>query len=186
MLINGAGGGTGTFAIQLAKRAGAQVVTTVSTEDKARIAHESGADVIVNYRACDAAAVIASAVGRVDRVVEVAPGANWRLDLSLATPDTVISVYAAEDHDTALPVLRFMQANVTVRFVWLYGVPRPTLASAAQDVSAALAEGTLTTLTTHHYPLEHVAQAHEAVEDGAVGKVLLDVDRGERGSTPDA
>lgn len=176
VLVAGGAGAVGHFAIQFAKRAGAHVVSTVSTEEKVRMARGSGADVVINYRAGDATREIAAAVGHVDRVVEVAPGANWRMDLSLATPDTVISIYAAEDHDTSLPVLPFMQANVTTRFVWLYGVPRQTLASAARDVSTALAEGAFTPLATHHYPLQHVARAHEAVEGGAVGKVLLDVD----------
>lgn len=176
VLIAGGAGAVGHFAIQLAKHAGAHVVATVSTNEKARIAQEAGADVVVNYRTTDALTRIASQVGQVDRVVEVAPGANWQTDLALSTPDTVISVYAADDDATALPVLPCMRANATVRFVWLYGVPKPKLTAAARDISAALARGALTELRAHHYPLHQVAQAHEAVEASVLGKVLIDVD----------
>jgi NADPH:quinone reductase len=66
-------------------------------------------------------------------------------------------------------------ANVTLRFVWLYGVPVPELVQASTDVAAALMAGALDELPVDRFPLSNVAEAHEAVEAGVVGKVLLDV-----------
>jgi NADPH2:quinone reductase len=56
-----------------------------------------------------------------DLIVEVAPGANLDLDPELSGPDTTIVIYAATPEDPKLPVRRCMNANVTLRFVLLYG-----------------------------------------------------------------
>jgi NADPH:quinone reductase len=175
VLVAGGAGAVGHFAIELAKHAGARVVTTVSTPEKAELASKAGADRVVNYRESDAAEQVRSFAERMDRIVEVALGANLDLDLAVSGPQTVIVVYAAAPDDPVLPVRRCMTANVVVRFVLLYGVPRPSLEQAARDVSAALTAGALSELPVHRFPLDEIAAAHEAVEGGAVGKVLVDV-----------
>jgi NADPH:quinone reductase len=175
VLVAGGAGAVGHFAIELARRAGARVVTTVSSPEKAELARKAGADRVVNYRESDAAEQVRSFAERMDRIVEVALGANLDLDLAVSGPQTVIVTYAAEPSDPVLPVRRCMTANVTMRFVLLYGVPRPSLDQAAQDVSAALAAGVLSELPVHRFPLEEVAAAHKAVEGGAVGKVIIDL-----------
>jgi NADPH2:quinone reductase len=175
VLVAGGAGAVGHFAIQLAKRAGARVVTTVSSSDKAELAAGAGADHVVNYRDSDAVDQVRSFASRVDRVVEVALGANLELDLAVSGPETVIVTYAAEAHDPVLPVRACMTANLVLRFVLLYGVPVPSLELAARDITAALAEGALSELPVQRYPLEEIVAAQEAVEGGAVGKVLVDV-----------
>jgi NADPH2:quinone reductase len=175
VLVAGGAGAVGHFAIQLAKHAGARVVTTVSSSQKAELATKSGADHVVNYRDDDAAEQVRSFASRVDRVVEVALGANLKLDLAVSGPETVIVTYAAEAHDPALPVRACMTANVTLRFVMLYDVPVPSLEMAARDITAALARGALSELPVHRYPLEEIVAAQEATEGGAIGKVLVDI-----------
>jgi NADPH2:quinone reductase len=175
VLVAGGAGAVGHFAIELAKRGGATVVTTVSGEEKAELARAAGADAVVNYRDPDAQAQIAAVSPTVDRIVEVAFGANLDLDLSLSRAGTVISIYASEQTDPILPVRRCMTANVVLRCVLLYGVPRPSLELAAADVAAALREGALTALPVHRFPLAEVAAAQDAVEAGAVGKVLVEI-----------
>jgi NADPH2:quinone reductase len=66
-----------------------------------------------------------------------------------------------------------MTANVVVRFVLLYGVPRPALLRAAADITRALADGALTELPVTRFGLDEIAAAHDAVQSGAVGKVLV-------------
>ncbi len=78
VLIAGGAGAVGHFAIELAKHGGAQVIATVSGPAKAELAARAGADLVVNYREVDAAERIASFAGAVDRVIEVALGANRR------------------------------------------------------------------------------------------------------------
>ncbi len=172
VLVAGGAGAVGHFAIELAKRAGARVVTTVSSPDKAALAEKAGADLVVNYRSPDTADQI-KAFGPVDRVIEVALGANLELDLAVARPHATIVTYAAEAVNPALPVRACMTANVTLKFVLLYGVPMAELEQTAADITAALAGGELTGLPAHRFALADIAAAHEAAEGGAVGKVIV-------------
>ena len=172
VLVAGGAGAVGHFAIELAKRAGARVVTTVSSPEKAALAQEAGADLAVNYRSPDAAEQI-KAFGPVDRVIELALGANLQLDLAVIGPHATIVTYAAEAADPVLPARACMTANITLKFVLLYGVPMTALDQAAADITAALAVGALTGLPVHKFPLDEIAAAHEAAESGAVGKVIV-------------
>jgi NADPH2:quinone reductase len=173
VLVAGGAGAVGHFAIELAARAGARVVATASGPQKAELARKAGAAHVVNYRDADAADQIRAAAGPTDRVIELALGANLALDLAVAKPGSMIVTYAAEPADPALPVRACMTANVTLRFILLYGVPRPALRQAAADITAALADGALTELPVHRYGLADIVAAHEAAEAGPLGKVLV-------------
>ncbi|MBV9382570.1 MAG: NADPH:quinone reductase [Streptosporangiaceae bacterium] len=173
VLVAGGAGAVGHFAIELAKWRGARVVSTVSTPEKAELARKAGADLVVNYRAADAADQVRGFAPVADRVVEVALGANLALDLAVSGPPTVIVTYAADGPDPVLPVRSCMSVNVTLRFVLLYGVPAEALDAAAADVTAALSAGRLTELPVHRFPLADIATAHEAAERGVTGKVIV-------------
>jgi NADPH2:quinone reductase len=175
VLVTGGAGAVGHFAIELARRAGARVATTVSGPEKAELARAAGADLVVNHQDPDALDRLRAFSPRMDRIVEVNIAANFTQDLALAGPETVVSVYAIDAPDPVLPVRACMTANVTLRFVLLYGIPRPVLEETAREVTAALREGALSALPVHRYPLEECAAAHEAVQGRAVGKVLLDI-----------
>lgn len=173
VLVAGGAGAVGHFAIQLAKRAGARVATTVSGPEKAELARAAGADLVVNYHDADAADRLHDWAPRVDRVVEVDLGANLDLDLRLAGPGTSVVVYAATPEDPTLPVRRCMTANVVLRFVLLYGIPREDLLRSVDEVAAAAADGALSELPAHRFALDDIVAAHEAAESGVVGKVLV-------------
>jgi NADPH2:quinone reductase len=173
VLVAGGAGAVGHFAIQLAKRAGARVATTVSGPEKAKLAEAAGADLVVNYHDADARDQLRSFAAVMDRIVEVNLPANLDLDLDLAGPSTTIVTYAATSEDATLPTRRCMTANLTFRFVLLYGVRREALLTAASDITAAAAAGDLTELPVRRYPLDEAVAAHEAVEQGVVGKVVV-------------
>jgi len=173
VLVAGGAGAVGHYAIELAKRAGARVIATVSGPEKAVLAEKAGADLVVNYRTADAAQQIRAFAPAVDRVIEVALGANLALDLALARPGTTVVTYAAEAADPVLTVRACMTANVTLRFVLLYGVLAAALDRAAADITAALAAGDLTGLPVHKFPLDAIAAAHEAAEAGTLGKIIV-------------
>src|SRR4029077_20069141 len=113
------------------------------------------------------------AFGPVDRVIEVALGANLQIDLATAAPPRSIVTDAAERATPDLPVRACMTANLTLKFVLLYGVEMPALDQAAADITAALAAGELSGLPVHKSPLADIAAAHQAAESGAVGKVIV-------------
>jgi NADPH2:quinone reductase len=173
VLVAGGAGGVGHFAIELAKRSGARVVATVSNAEKAALAEKAGADLVVNYRSADAAEQIKAFTPAVDRVIELALGANLALDLALARPLTTIVTYAAEAANPELPVRACMAANINLKFMLLYGISAAALDQAAADITAALAAGDLTGLPVHKFPLADIAAAHEAAEAGVVGKVIV-------------
>src|SRR2546421_3529360 len=180
VLVAGGAGAVGNAAIQLARWAGATVVTTVSGPEKAALARAAGADTVVNYRAGDAVAAIrAAAPDGVDIVVEVAPGANRDLDLAVTAVGASIAVYAA-DGELSLPAWPLMQRNASYQFVLVYTVPQAAKRQAVEDVAAAVDAGALAVgeaagLPLHRVPLEKTAAAHDAVEAGTVGKVVIDV-----------
>ncbi|GAA2898025.1 NADPH:quinone reductase [Pseudonocardia halophobica] len=172
VLVAGGAGAVGHFAIELATFAGAAVVTTVSSEEKAELARAAGADHVLRYDEPDVAQRIGDLVGGVDRVVEVAPGANMELDLAVLNQGGTISTYAAEP-ELVLAGGPLMSGNVRLEFVLLYGVSAHELAAAVGWTADALAAGALSALPIAAYPLERVAAAQEHVEQGFVGKVVV-------------
>ena len=75
--------------------------------------------------------------------------------------------------DPVLPVRACMSANVILRFVLLYTLPAEAIDRAVADITDALHEGALTPLPVHRFRLDDIAAAHEAVEKGVTGKVLV-------------
>jgi NADPH:quinone reductase len=175
VLVAGGAGAVGHFAIELAKFSGARVATTVSGPQKAELARLAGADLVVNYRDPDAADQLRAFAPTMDRIVELALGANIELDLAVSGPPTHIVDYAAEPNDPVLPVRQCMNANVTLRFVLVYGIPAEAADQAVTDISVALAAGALTELPVTRFALDQTAAAHEAVEAGTVGKVVVEI-----------
>lgn len=174
VLVAGGAGAVGNAAVALARRAGARVVATASTPDKAELARAAGAHAVVDYRAADAAEQVrAVAPDGVARIVEVALGANLALDLAVAAPRAVVSTYADDRLSTSTRPL--MVANLTLAFVLIYGVADEALDVAVAGVSAALADGHLPALPVTRFPLARIAEAHDAVQGGTLGKVLVDL-----------
>jgi NADPH:quinone reductase len=182
VLVAGGAGAVGHAAIQLARWAGARVVATVSNDEKATLARRAGADHVVNYRSGDAADEIRGvSPDGVDVIVEVAPAANTALDRAVLARDGTVAVYATDDgNNLELGVWELMRRNVRYQFVLVYTVRAEAKAEAVDDVSRSAGDGALPVgedagLPLHRFPLERTADAHDAVEGGAVGKVLIDV-----------
>lgn len=182
VLVAGGAGAVGNAAIQLARWAGATVITTISSDEKARLATAAGAHHVVNYRTGDAAAAILEiAPDGVDIAVELAPAQNNALDLQVVCNRGTVAIYANNGGDRlTLDVRATFSRNLRYQFVFLYALGNDLLRAAAEDVTAAVAAGALRVgeeagVALHHFPLEEAAAAHDAVENGAVGKVLIDV-----------
>jgi NADPH2:quinone reductase len=174
VLVAGGAGAVGRCAIEVARWAGAsRIVATVSNDEKAAIAREAGADATVNYKAADAIEQVRE-LGA-DRIVELSLGHNLELDLAAAGPNCAIASYANEGGNPELEVRRLMVPNIVLRFVLVYTMPSEAFDHAIRDITTMLHEGALTEPPLHKFPLEETAAAHDAVEQGAVGKVLIDV-----------
>jgi NADPH2:quinone reductase len=184
VLVQGGAGAVGNAAIQLAVWSGATVITTISSDAKAALATAAGAQHVVNYRTTDAAAAIrAIAPDGVDLIAEVSPAHNNDLDVAVARNGATIAIYANNGGDTfPIDVRRTFSTNLRYQFMLLYTIEQALLAGATEDVNEAVAAGMLRVgeqagLPLHHYPLEQTTAAYDAVEDSAVGKVLIDISR---------
>ena len=182
VLVAGGAGAVGHAAIQLAVWAGATVITTVSSAEKAALARAAGAHHVIDYTSGDTAQQIrAVAPGGVNIVVEVSAAVNIDLDIAVVAPRASIAVYADNGgSEVTIPIRTTFALNLRVQFLLLYTVGQRALDVAKLDVSAAAAAGALdvgelTGLPLHRYPLEQTAAAHDAVEAAIIGKVLIDV-----------
>src|SRR5687768_1295383 len=182
VLVAGGAGAVGHAAIQLARWAGATVITTISSPAKAALATAAGAHHVINYRDEEAATAITKlAPDGVDLVVEVAIAANSQLNINVIKPRGSIASYANDGGGgLVLDVRQNMIKNLRYQFVLLYTVGDAALTAAVEDITVALEEGALPVgedagLPLHRFRLAETAEAHQAAEDGAVGKVLIDV-----------
>ncbi|MFC5213775.1 NADPH:quinone reductase [Streptomyces coerulescens] len=182
VLAAGGAGAVGHAVIQLARWAGATVISTVSGAEKARLATAAGAHHVVNYREGDPTAEIRGiAPDGVDIVAEVALGANLALDLAVLRTRGTIATYAnVGGKQVELDVLRHMVLNTRLQFLVLYTAGPEARAAAVEDIAAAVRDGALPVGEEHglpltRFPLHRTADAHRAVENSTVGKVLVDV-----------
>lgn len=182
VLVTGGAGAVGNAAIQLARWSDATVLTTISSAEKARLAAAAGADHVIDYTRQDVVAEVRRiAPGGVDTIVEVAAAQNGDADAEMIAGHGTVAIYAGTPADTAtFPVRTLMAANARLQFVLLYTAPERAKGLAVADVSAAVLAGAVRVgedagLPLHHVPLADAAAAHRAVQDGAIGKVLLDV-----------
>ncbi|MDG4790423.1 NADPH:quinone reductase [Micromonospora sp. WMMD1102] len=180
VLVQGGAGAVGNAAIQLARWADATIIATVSSPEKAQLAVAAGASHVINYREQDVVAEVRKvAPGGVDAIVEVAAARNAEVDCQVIGANGAVAVYA-DDGGAALtlPVRPLMVPNARWQFVLVYTLPTVAKAHAVTDVAAAASAGVLRVgaeagLPLHYYPLDEVARAHEAVQNSAVGKVLV-------------
>ena len=182
VLVAGGAGAVGNAAIQLARWSDATVLTTVSSPEKANLAARAGADHVIDYRQHDVVAEVRKiAPDGVSTIVEVAAAANADIDVGVIGRHGSVAVYADDGAaPLSLPVRPLMVENARWQFVLVYTAPADWKRRAIADVSAAVLDGAVRVgeeagLPLHHFPLERTADAHAAVEAGAVGKVLVDV-----------
>ena len=182
VLVQGGAGAVGHAAIQLAVWAGATVITTVSSDAKAELARAAGAHHVVQYPD-DALAdrIREIAPDGVDHVVEVSPTQNAALDVEVIANHGSIAYYANNNgEEFTAPIVASFIKNVRGQGLLLYTVGPEALHAAAEDITVALRDGALPVgeaagLPLTWFPLEETAAAHDAVENGATGKVLIRV-----------
>ena len=179
VLVAGGAGAVGHYAVQLAKWAGATVIATVSSPEKATVALAAGADHAVNYRSGDPAPEIldlTSGAG-VDRIVDVDFGGNLAVSVKVIKNNGVISSYASVGApEPKLPHSALMSKNVTIRPVLVYTMPEAAKGQAVRDVNRLVEENRLIHVIGARFHLDDIVKAHEAQESGRVtGNIVVDV-----------
>lgn len=181
VLVTGAAGAVGHYAVQLAVWAGATVIATVSSEAKAARARQGGAAHVINYRQEDVAARVRDLTGGagVDHVVDVDFGGNLAATLGSVRANGSVAVYASNgDRTPRVPMGELMQKNITLYPMALPGTPAAARRRAQQDIAQWIATGERVLSVAGTYPLRETAAAHLAVEQGGkVGTVVVDCAR---------
>jgi NADPH2:quinone reductase len=182
VLVQGGAGAVGNAAIQLARWADATVIATVSSPHKAQLAAAAGASHVVDYREEDVVREVRKVAPKgVDAIVEVSAATNAAVDAQVIGLHGAVAMYADDGGaEVTVPVRAQMVPNARWQFVLVYTEPERAKAIAVEDVNAAVLDGAVRVgedagLPLHVFPLAETAQAHRAVEDGTVGKVLVDV-----------
>ena len=178
VLVSGGAGVVGHYAIQLAKWAGATVITTVSSTAKAAHARSAGADYTIYYKqevVVERVMALTNGLG-VDRIVEVEFGGNMAINQQVAKLDTVIATYGSTIRDPRLEFFPLVFKNLVIRMVHMYGMSEAAKLAAARGIAAWIGGGRAQFAIAARYPLQDIVAAHETVEAGAkVGHVLLEI-----------
>jgi NADPH2:quinone reductase len=167
VLVTGGAGAVGHYAVQWAKRFGAQVVATVSSAEKASHAQAGGADFTVNYRSEDVVARVREITGSsgIDHVVDVDFGGNLKSTLPLLKVNGSIAYYATKGNPTpTLTAPDLMRKNLSVYGVLLNSAPHAARQRAQRDIVAGLKERGMRHTVSEVFELALAGDAHEAVE----------------------
>jgi NADPH2:quinone reductase len=180
VVVEAAGGGTGSLAVQLAKRAGAKVIALASSDEKRALAERLGADATADSRAEDLKQAIldANRGEHVDVVLHMS-GAGFEAELgALGMLGRIVVFGNAARHPNELQTNYLLQRSKSVLGFWLVALiaqRRDLVRSMTADLLGAVASGELEVVIGGTYPLSEVAQAHrEMQERRTTGKLLLD------------
>lgn len=182
VLVTGGAGAVGFYAIQFARHGGARVIATVSSSEQARRATDAGAELVIDRHREDVCERVGAFLGApggrgVDRIVEVAFGANLESSLKLLKPNGTIATYSSDaEPEPKIPYWSLVMLDATVRFVLVYVMSKDAHQQAQSAITTALQQGWLRHNIGTVLPLERIAEAHELVETGrGGGKVVLEL-----------
>ena len=176
VLVQGVLGAVGSLAAQLAAWDGATVIGTVRrAADLARIDRSVVPRAVALDQRDPAAAIREHAPAGVDRIVEVALSDNGGLDASVVANDAVIAAYFSRSDTIDLPFSPLLFANVTLRLLGSDDFSFQAKQQAARDLTAAAAAGALSVSVGAVFPLTEIAAAHDRVDRGGGGRVLVRV-----------
>jgi NADPH2:quinone reductase len=179
-LVHAAAGGVGLLLVQMAKRLGARVLGTTSSEEKAELARDAGADDVILYsREPFDEAVRARTGGRgVDVVYDSVGASTFDKSLLSLRPRGMMVLFGQSSGRVPPVDLQVLNTRgslfVTRPTLRDYVATRAELLERAGDVLGAVARGELKLRIHATYPLERAADAHRALESRTTsGKLVL-------------
>jgi NADPH2:quinone reductase len=179
VVVHAAAGGVGSLAVQLAKRAGARVIATASTDEKRALALHLGADEAVASDGEGLAERLVEANGgkRIDVVLEMTGGKVFRESLKSLARFGRLAVYGQASHEPSQFEAALLQdrCRSIVGFWLMDAVARGMVAAPLAELMALVNAGDLRTVVGGVYPLAEAARAHRDLEARrTTGKQLLD------------
>jgi len=179
VLVHAGAGGVGLLLTQVAKTLGARVITTVSTEEKATLSREAGADHVILYTQENFADAVKKFTGGegLPVVYDSVGKTTFEDSLKCLRPRGLMALFGASSGAVPpMEPIRLMAGSLYLTRPTLkdYVTPRAELERRAVDVFSWVASGKLKVRVGHKYKLEDAAQAHGDLEARkTTGKVLL-------------
>jgi len=176
LFVSGGAGSVSQYVIQFAKARGATVITTISSQNKAKVAREAGADHCIDYQREDVGQRVAEITAKrgVDSIIEMDLSANAKLIPSVLRPKGSVIVYGTAPEAT-IPAFFCLSNSVLLQFFLVYQLEAAERERAVAGITQALQAGKLVNRIGPTFPLADIAAAHEAVERGTIGNVIVTV-----------
>jgi NADPH:quinone reductase len=168
VLVAGGAGAVGFYAIQLAKRAGARVIATVSSTEKASIASAAGADLVLDYNDPTFVAAVQRSTGGkgADRIVEVDLVGNAPRYRAILRKGGLVIAYGSRSWSAPLSLSEWLLHGIELAIFIVYELPDEVRRAAIAKSAAILADPSFRHLIAQTYSLDQIAAAHQAVEQG--------------------
>jgi NADPH2:quinone reductase len=177
VVVLGAGGGSGTAAIQLGKALGARLIAVVGDDARAELARSLGADAVIDHRTGPVRdAILEATDGRgADLVYDPVGGdVGEAAGRALARYGRLLAIGFASGRWPQLPVGQLVAANTSIVGVLAAGYSRAELSDIHVQLSKLIAGGKLRTTVTESVPFDRLPAALQRVGDRAVvGKVVM-------------
>ncbi len=176
LLVAGGAGAVGQYAIQFAKAKGARVIATISSPEKAEAARAAGADATIDYKREDVGEKVKEFTGNrgVDAVIEMDLAANAKLLPSVLRPKGSVIIYGTGAAEATIPASFCLVNSIRLQFFLVYELDETMRERAVTAINRALADGALShRIAKPTYALSDIVAAHEAVEKGTLGNVVV-------------
>jgi NADPH2:quinone reductase len=178
LLVAGGAGAVSQYIIQFAKAEGAQVITTVSSPAKAAIALEAGADHTIDYKRDKVGERVMEITGKrgVDAVIEMDIAGNAKLLPSVLRPKGSVIIYGTGAAEATLPAAFCLVNSIRLQFFLVYELDEHERSRTVAAINRTLEQGKLINRVAQPaYRLADIVAAHEAVEKGTIGNVIVTI-----------
>ena len=180
VLVQGGAGAVGQCALGLARQAGALAIATVRSERDEAVARRAGAHHVLRTDGVSANEIVdrirAHASEGMDHIVEVAFNSNIAVDEMLLRLGGSIATYSTGAPEPTIPFWPLVFKNVRLFFLGSDDFPAEAKSAAASGLNEILQAGWPGFDIEARFPLESIAEAHEAVEGRRVsGRVVVTI-----------
>ena len=175
LFVSGGAGAVSQYVIQFAKAKGANIITTVSSADKAKTAQEAGADATIDYKRENVGERVMDITGKrgVDAIIELDLTANAKLIPGILRPKGSVTIYGTGP-DVSLPAAFCLVNSIRLQFFLVYELDAGERERALSAINDAIQAGQLLNRVAQPtYALADTVAAHEAVERGTLGNVIV-------------
>jgi NADPH2:quinone reductase len=178
VLVTGGAGAVSQYVIQFLKAAGAAVITTVSSPEKAALAKDVGADHTIDYKREDVPARVMAITGNkpVDAIIDMDIAANAKYVSAVLKPQGSVIIYGSSKPEATIPAGFSVPNGIRYQFFIVYELDAAERERAVSALTRALEQGKLKhRIAKATYRLDDIVAAHEAVENVSIGNVVITI-----------